>query len=309
MRLDRFLKTSQESLKTAGISSARLDVLILLEDTLHKDRSWLLAHPELELNQLQTKRLEHKLARRARHVPLSYIRGHSEFYGRRFKLNRHVLEPRPESETMISLLRKLVDSSQKTGDRDKTRSTVYGLRSTLSIADVGTGSGALGITAALEIADSQVDLYDISASALAVAKHNTHLHELHLHCRKMNLLARPLRSYDVILANLPYVPNDWKINQAATAEPKIAIFGGPDGLDVYRQLFTQLHRFAWPRGIQTSMKSGLQSSIPRGWQPKYVLTESMPPQHEKLATIAGQAGFKLYKTDDFIQIFTPVKNT
>jgi methylase of polypeptide subunit release factors len=90
----------------------------------------------------------------------------------------------------------------------------------------------------------------------------------------------------VILANLPYVPDKWQINQAAMAEPKIAIFGGPDGLEIYRKFFAQLHRFTW--------------------KPKFVLTESLPPQHVKLSKIAQDAGFKLYQSDDFIQVFTPV---
>lgn len=266
MNLGQYLKTATAKLTAVEIASARLDVLILLEDALHKDRAWLLAHPEHQLPQLLTDRIDKKLSRRARHVPLAYIRGHTEFYGRKFKINRHVLEPRPESEAMIEQLKKVAKRGA-------------------FIADVGTGCGALGITARLEITDSQVDLYDISASALAVAKHNTHLHELHLHCRKMNLLSRPLRPYDIILANLPYVPNDWHINQAAKAEPKIAIFGGFDGLDVYRKLFAQLEHFSW--------------------RASYVITEALPPQHAKLAEIALNHKFKLSITDDFIQVFKP----
>src|SRR6266404_864 len=104
MTLGTYLSLSEAKLKQAGISSARLDVLILLEDSLHKDRAWLLAHPEHDLSTELINKLQSKLSRRAAHVPLSYIRGHTEFYGRRFKLNRHVLEPRPESETMIELL-------------------------------------------------------------------------------------------------------------------------------------------------------------------------------------------------------------
>jgi len=271
MRLDRFLKQSEAKLDTAGISSARLDVLILLEDVLHKDRSWVLAHPEFEMSSAIAKRIDRKLERRARHTPLAYIRGHSEFYGRSFKVNRHVLEPRPESETMIELLKSL------------------DLPKSPAIADIGTGNGAIGITAALEITGSRVDLYDISAGCISVAKHNTHWHELHLHVRKMNLLSRPLKAYDVILANLPYVPDTWQINQAALAEPKIAIFGGVDGLDIYRKLFTQLQRFTW--------------------QPKFVLTEALPPQHLQLSKLAAEHGFNLHQSEDFIQIFTPVKNT
>lgn len=267
MNVSAALAKGTATLKTAGIGTARLDTLVLLEDLLHKDKAWILAHPEHELRENEAGRLRRKLRRRAGHLPLAYVRGHTEFYGRKYKINRHVLEPRPESETMIDLLKGL-----KLPPRPAT-------------ADVGTGSGAIGITAALEFPKSVVDLYDISSSALGVAKHNVHMHELKLHARKMHLLRRPLRPYDVILANLPYVPNRWKINEAAMAEPRIAIFGGKDGMDLYRELFTQLERFTW--------------------KPKYILTESLPPQHEKLAAIAAQHGFTLLKSQDFIQVFTP----
>lgn len=267
MTLGKLLKSTEQKLTTAGVSSARLDVLIMLEDSLHKDRAWILAHPEYELSEAVARRLERKAARRATHVPLAYIRGHTEFYGRRFRVNRHVLEPRPESETMIELLKNLR------------------LPLRPAMADVGTGNGSIGITASLEIPGSVVDLYDISAGAISVAKHNTHLHELHLHVRKMNLLSRPLRPYDAILANLPYVPSGWTINEAAMAEPKIAIFGGKDGLDVYRKFFHQLNRFTW--------------------KPKFILTEALPPQHENLAAIAAQNGFRLFRFEDFIQVFEP----
>lgn len=267
MTIKDLLSEGEQQLKAVGISSARLDVLILLEDMLKRDRSWVLAHPEHSLNNLQARRLERKIDRRASHVPLAYIRGFSEFYGRRFKVNRHVLEPRPESETIIELLKE------------------FPLPARPAIADVGTGNGAIGITAALELPGSIVDLYDISSGALAVAKHNTHLHELRLRVRKMNLLSRPLRPYNVVLANLPYVPDKWKINEAAMAEPRIAIYGGNDGLDIYRKLFHQLRRFTW--------------------KPRFILTESLPPQHQKLADIALENGFKLRAAADFIQIFQP----
>jgi release factor glutamine methyltransferase len=267
MKIKDWLLKSTRDLDEAGVGSARLDCLILLEDALSKDRSWILANQDKTLSKTKLKSLSSKLKKRSSHLPLAYVRGHSEFYGRKFLVNRHVLEPRPESETMIELLLQL-PLPKKPG-----------------IADIGTGSGCLGITAALELHDPNVDLFDIDASVLAVARHNQALHELHLHTRKANLLARPLRPYDVILANLPYVPDSYKVNQAAAMEPKIAIFGGHDGLDIYRKFFAQLQHFTW--------------------KPKFVLTESLPPQHAKLAGIASMYGFKLYKSQDFIQIFQP----
>lgn len=265
MTVKGWLAHATEKLNRAGISSSRLDSLILLEDTLHRDRAWLLAHPEDEISSAKLRRLERMLVKRSKHEPLAYIRGRTEFYGRIFKINRHVLEPRPESETMIELLKGLP------------------LPPKPAIADVGTGCGAIGIIAKLEIPRARVDLYDISAGALAVARANEHIHELRLHVRKMDLLRRALTNYDVILANLPYVPNHWKINEAAMAEPKIAIFGGHDGLDLYRRLFAQLERLTW--------------------SPKYVLTECLPPQQSKLAKIALVHGYKLHKSQDFIQVF------
>ena len=261
------LTQATAELEAAGIASARLDVLILLEDLLRKERSYILAHPEIKLTGSQIKRLEKQIGRRVQHEPLSYIRGFTEFYGRKFKVNKHVLEPRPESETMIELLKKL------------------NLPLNPRIADIGTGSGCLGVTAALEIHPSVVDLYDIDSSALAVARHNEHMHELKLEVHKRDLLNRNIRDYDVILANLPYVPDKWKMNRAARLEPRIASLGGSDGLDVYRRLFKQLEHF--------------------NWRPKYVLTESLPPQHPGLEKIAHNCGFKKLKSKDFIQVFTP----
>lgn len=265
MNNEKWLKYAESRLVRAGIGSARLDALILLEDSIKKDRSWILAHPEEVISKTKLKSLDSKLKKREKHLPLAFVRGHTEFYGRKFLVNRHTLEPRPESEAMIDLLLKLP------------------LPSDTVIADVGSGSGALGITAALELRNHNVDLYDIDAATLSVARHNQALHELHLHTRKSDLLKRHIRSYDVILANLPYVPDHYKINQAAAMEPKIAIFGGKDGLDIYRRFFTQLHHFSW--------------------KPKFVLTESLPPQHSDLAKIAESNGFKPLKSEDFIQVF------
>src|SRR5882757_1080566 len=125
MRVDDWLKQAQQKLETAGIGTARLDTLVLLEDELNKSRAHLLAHPELNLTPKNVQVLSEQLARRARHEPLAYLRGKTEFYGREFVVRPAVLEPRPESETMIELL-KAADLPAK-----------------LRIADIGTGSGAL----------------------------------------------------------------------------------------------------------------------------------------------------------------------
>lgn len=264
MNIALWLKQAKGQLK--NIPTARLDALVLLEDCSGKDRAWLLAHPEFELSDMQGEKLEKLLARRAQHEPLAYLRGKTEFYGREFVVSAAVLEPRPESETMIDLLKKLPKLAAKP-----------------SIADVGTGSGALGITAALELPEATVELLEIDPAAIKIARANVDKLSTGILVLRSDLLAESSQDYDVLLCNLPYVPDDFAINTAATHEPRLAIFGGPDGLDLYRRLFTQ---------IQNAQK-----------QPLYILTEALPSQHDALEQIAKANGYKLHASDDFIQVF------
>ena len=133
-----------------------MHVLVLLEDAAAKDRSWLLAHPEWELPSSLAKKLDKQIKRRSFHEPLAYIRGKSEFYGREFSITPATLQPRPETETMIELLLSL----------DLTEARI--------LADVGTGSGAIAITASLELPDIKVLATEINRDALVIAKTNAH---------------------------------------------------------------------------------------------------------------------------------------
>ena len=268
MRVEGWLKSAAVKLEKAEIGTARLDCLVLLADELNRDKAWVLAHADQQLNTGQIKRLAGKLSRRASHEPLSYIRGHTEFYGRQLLINKQVLEPRPESEAMIELLKEI---GQNHGPA-------------LTIVDVGTGSGALAVIAKLELPGSRVLAVDIDRGCLPIARQNAQKYSVNIEFFSGDLL-QPLPSSPysrlIILANLPYVPDNWQINPAAGQEPRLAIFGGPDGLNVYRQLFNQL---------QTKPA-------------QFVLTESLPPQHSGLAAIANQAGYRLQETDGFVQLF------
>ena len=262
-----WLANATVSLKGAGIATARLDALVLLEDALSKDRVLILAHPETQIDNKTEVSLNKKIAQRAGHTPLAYIRGRTEFYGREFAVTPHTLVPRPETETMIEMLKTLP------------------LPANPAIADIGTGSGCIGITAALELPNARVSLYDIDEEALKVAKKNLQLLGAKVTCQKADLLER-VTNIDVLLANLPYVPERYAINQAAEHEPKHAIFAGKDGLNLYRRFWEQI------------------ASLPQ--KPLFVLTESLPPQHADLAGIAKSAGYEPYQTQDFIQVFRQI---
>jgi release factor glutamine methyltransferase len=268
MQIDRWLRSVEETLQGADVSTARLDALVLLEDYLGKDRALILAHPELELTIEQIATLNEQISKRALHTPLAYIRGKTEFFGREFIINDFVLEPRPESETIIELVKKLPDITKCT------------------IIDVGTGSGALAITTKLELPSTTVMAIDIDPNCLELTRKNAEALQADIAISLGNLLdpiaTSPPQLY-VLLCNLPYVPESFHINQAATHEPRLAIFGGRDGLELYRTLFSQIE------------------TLPI--KPHYILAESMPPQHEELSETAESHSYTQLQDEDFIQVF------
>ena len=273
MNVDQLLRWAQDQLEDAKIATARLDALVLLEDCSGINRAKLLYDPNIQLDNFIITKYKNLIKLRVTHIPIAYIRGKTEFYGRNFLINKHVLEPRPESETLIDELKNIIDINQA---------------NKISIIDVGTGSGALGITADLELHPAQIYATDINKSCLKIATQNALIYKSNIKFLHGNLIEPiPNESWDnnsIIIANLPYVPNNWKINTHALHEPKSAIFGGQDGLLFYRRLFKQV----------SILKK----------RPTYILTESMPPQHQELNSIASSYGFKLLNTNDFISIFS-----
>ena len=268
-----WIQHAKDVLSAEGIESARLDALLLVEHVTHKNRTHLLAHPELELTNEQHSSLTSLLSRRLQHEPMAYIRGIVDFYGRSFVVNNYVLVPRPESESMISLLKDFKNAS--------------------TIIDVGTGSGALAITAQLEVPSAEVIAIDIDERCLAVAQGNANTLGVKAEFIHGDLLRPLLSSFEhyhepiIILANLPYVPDKYPINAAAAHEPALALFGGSDGLDLYRVLFDQLSQFE-------------DSTI-------VVITEALESQHASLAGIARHYQFTLDLTEGLAQsfIYTP----
>jgi len=269
MLIKTWLSDAESKLKKSNIATARLDALVLLSDVLHQDKAWILANFTTNITMSVTKKLNEQVDRRAKHEPLAYIRGRSEFYGRNFLVTPDTLQPRPETETMIELFKKI------------------GLTEGV-IVDVGTGSGAIAITIKLENPKLEVHATEINKNALVVAKKNTERRKANVNFYKGNLL-KPVRDLetDALLCNLPYVPDSHTINEAAMQEPKIAIFGGKDGLDLYRDLFRQVKTL--------------------DHKPKFILTESLPFQHGDLASIAYKHNYSLEQTEDFIQVFTLVE--
>ena len=183
------------------------------------------------------------IARRAGREPVAYIAGEREFYGRPFAVSRAVLIPRPDTEVAVDEALAAIRSA---------RATSPGV-APVSVLDVGTGSGCIAITLALEYPNAQVRATDTSAAALAVARENAVRHgvskriEFHLE----SLTGNRHDACDVIVSNPPYVAERDRSALAADVrdyEPATALFGGNDGLDVLRQLVPAAARALRPGG-------------------------------------------------------------
>lgn len=267
MKIETWINLAAEKLKAASIPTPKLDAEILLADELNKDRSWLHAHPEFAVQGESLYSLNEQIERRMGHEPLAYIRGKQEFYGRDFKVSADTLTPRPETETLVELALEVL--SKNTVD---------------SVADIGTGSGCIVISLYLEsTAKTKFAGYDISKRALKIASDNAKIMRANVDFFQDDLKSESKHQWQdagLIVANLPYVPADFNINLAASHEPEFAIFGGKDGLDYYRSMFEKING-----------------------KTEFVITESMPPQHQTLKQIAENTGFRLSKSQDFIQLF------
>jgi release factor glutamine methyltransferase len=272
MTAQDWLQSATAQLQQSGSTSARLDAELLLAYYAQKPREYLLAHSEIVVT--KQKELDVGLARRLKHEPLAYILGHKEFYTREFVVTPDVLVPRPETETMIKLLKQLYAEAHYSSDSHPT------------IIDVGTGSGCLAVTSKLELPSCKVIATDCSDSALEVARQNALALHADVSFLQGNLLeALPeTQSSFIILANLPYVPDDYAINNEAQNEPGKALFGGPDGLGLYRVLFGQAKELAN--------------------KPAFIFTETLDFQHASLAIIAKENGFTLKVAESLIQVFS-----
>lgn len=206
-----------------------------MSEILGRTRTWVLTHPDVELEGTQSQTFLRYLARCEEGEALPYVLGWWEFYGRRFQLNPEVLIPRPETELLIE--EALAFLRTHPGRR--------------TAADIGTGCGCIAVTLAAEIPDLNIVATDIEGGALRIARNNALDHHVLPRMRFIQTdLLSPLRaSFDLICANLPYIPSAEMADLVvARREPRSALDGGEDGLHVIDRLMAQLPDLLIPRG-------------------------------------------------------------
>ncbi len=258
MTIRDVVEQGAQILTQAHIANARRDAQVLLSSVLDVERTTFYAHPEREVTPEQAEHFFQLVDRRRRGAPVAYLLGYKEFYGRDFLVDRRVLIPRPETEILVETALAVVRRKFATGQVPV-------------VADIGTGSGAIPITIALEEPRLPY-LYgcDISPGALAVASLNcVHHHVEGRVCLLQGDLLEPLpEAVDLLTANLPYVGMQEMATLAPDVkdyEPPQALFSGADGLDLLLRLCKDARR-------SDILKPGAVMLLEIGYQQREPLT-------------------------------------
>ncbi|MFZ2125450.1 MAG: peptide chain release factor N(5)-glutamine methyltransferase [Candidatus Saccharimonadales bacterium] len=265
-----WLAESAKQLTDAGISTALLDAEVILAYALNQNRTYLHAHSEDNLDANILQQANSYLEKRIKRIPIAYIVGFKEFYGRKFHVTQDTLIPRPESESIIELLREIL------------LPTTYHLPPT-NLIDIGTGSGCLGITAKLEFPHLDVTITDISDDALKVATLNAHALQADIMALNSDLLQDYAKKADIIIANLPYVDKVWERSTETNYEPDLALFADDSGTALIKQLIDQ---------TDTKLSAG-----------GYLTIEADPVQHPDLIEYAKQHSLQIIKQNDYALSF------
>ena len=235
-------------LEKKGVSEARLNMQRIVGHFLGFTRVQLYLEFDRPLTEEQLAPIREALKKRGQHIPLQHVIGEVEFLCRDFKSDARALIPRPETEELVSLILK-----EKERFNTPTR-----------ILDVGAGSGVIGISLAAELENtSEVVLCDISREALALAKENAEALETPVILIESDLFSNIEGTFDLIVANLPYVPERDRDSLAPelSHDPALALFSGPDGMDLIKKFVSEVGRFLNPGGL-VAMEVGHEQGPP-----------------------------------------------
>jgi len=268
MTIAEWLRQATNELADDMLPSPRLDAEIILAHTLKHPRTYLHAHTDDEISPRDEDIANARVELRKDRVPVAYIIGHKDFYGRRFTVTPATLIPRPESEQLITMLKSLLPSSHALPGVVAPR-----------LIDIGTGSGCLGITAKLELPELEVALSDTSRHALTVAEKNAANLGAEVQTFVSDLLGGYPYSPDIVLANLPYVDRAWDQSPELASEPAEALYADDRGLAIIKRCIEQVALRAKPQAL--------------------LLLEADPRQLDDIAVYARISGWNEVARDEF----------
>lgn len=245
----RALASATQRLRSLEILTPELDAQVILARVVGEDRSWLFAHHDEALDDDSLERFVDLIARRTSYEPVAYLVGSKEFYGLQFTVDQRVLIPRPETELLVDTVLDHIDA----------RADNLPVGQRLTVADIGTGSGAIAVSVAVNAPAVDVYATDVSHDALEIARLN--IKGLDKRCQVSLLqgdLLDPLANkvdlqrVDIIVANLPYITigdYDELQRDVRDYEPQLALTAGPEGLDSIERLLKQAPEYVKPNGV------------------------------------------------------------
>jgi release factor glutamine methyltransferase len=242
MQLKQAVDSAYQLFVENDVPSPRLNAELLLLFVLSRERAYLYAHPERELTPDEQSNFDEVIRERARGCPTQYITGHQEFWGLDLLVSPAVLIPRPETEHVVETVLELVKEYPFDGP------------GRLKLVDVGTGSGCIALALASELPHAEIHACDISEEALEIARVNAARLALggRVLFRKSDLLSVYAgEHFDFVISNPPYVGEcdaDKVQKQVREFEPKVAVFSGREGMEIYRRLVPQAHKHLRPGG-------------------------------------------------------------
>lgn len=242
---------------------------IALGFVLGMDRVQLLANLRQELTEDEWREFKQLILKHVDGEPIQYLIGYEEFYGRKFLVNPNVLIPRPETEELVFGILERVNNRFKVGG-------VENGVSRLDCVDIGTGSGAIAVTLKLEMPELNVTATDISVGALVVAENNAKRLGAEIRLFEGDLLTPFIgkERFDIIVSNPPYIPLTVRKDLSDVVkdhEPESALFGGLDGLVLYRKMIGQL-----PKVIKEKALIGFEIGYDQGVAVSNLLKEQFP---------------------------------
>ncbi|GAA3845829.1 peptide chain release factor N(5)-glutamine methyltransferase [[Pseudomonas] carboxydohydrogena] len=256
LSLDQVRREIRAQLEDAGIESPELDTRLLLGDVLHLDLTGLVAAAARTLNADEAAALESRIQRRIAGEPVARILGRKEFWGLSFALSSATLVPRPDTETIVEAALALLKQDGRLNDA-------------LRIADIGTGSGAILLALLSELPNALGIGTDINPDALNMAAQNAVALGLNgrarfIECNYADALRGP---FDLIVSNPPYIPSrdiDGLAIEVRAHDPRLALDGGPDGLDAYRVIAPAAFELLAPGGVVVlEIGQGQESDVAR----------------------------------------------
>lgn len=231
MLIKEAIRKGMISLKTNNIQEPNLKSRLLMQYILNKSRQYMLIHDNEELTNKQEKAYLENIEKMIKGVPLQHITHSQEFMKMNFYVNENVLIPRPDTEILVE---EVINIAKKTNAK--------------KILDLCTGSGAIAISLAKYIENSQITAVDISEEALRIAKLNAVNNNVEdkITFVKSDLFENIVKEkYDIIVSNPPYIKKDFmkKLDKEIQQEPYIALDGGYDGLDFYRKIISEGYQY------------------------------------------------------------------